>query len=402
MIFDLEREEAVVGTVVSNPKAMPAILETGLTAEHFYCDPFRAAFRSMLRFHDQGIPWDHLAIKKDCGFDVEYTAISATWQCVPHARELVDMAQWRHRQQMSEAMAVACEARNEEMFAKIESDLLYGFQRADEVTFSTEDLGNQLWNHLEISPEAFEFPFWKLTDLASGGMRRGEVTLLGGWSSHGKSALLDQILGHATRQGHVCHLYINEMTPRTRSLRWVAREAQVNLKALMRGQLSDNDKAKCVEKLGQVPYPITDAAGWSAEQIARHMRRLKADVVGIDILHLIPHDDEGDLKNISQVLNIAAKLAHCHVIATVHLNEKRVMGQTRPMPTLGDIRGSGMLKNDADNVLFVFREQDADTGYPQEPSRAYFAKSRMGECGGIELSFSGNRTEFEEVSPGWG
>jgi replicative DNA helicase len=113
-------------------------------------------------------------------------------------------------------------------------------------------------------------------------------------------------------------------------------------------------------------------------------------------LHLIEHRDERDLAGISAELNRAAKMADCHILATVHLNENRVMGQTRPMPTLGDIRGSGMLKNDADNVFFVFREQDADTGYPQHEATGYFAKVRSGATGGLPLTFDGPRMEFTE------
>jgi replicative DNA helicase len=124
------------------------------------------------------------------------------------------------------------------------------------------------------------------------------------------------------------------------------------------------------------------------------IRRGKWDVVGVDILHLFEHREERDLAQISRTLNKAAKASGAHVLATVHLNEHRAHVQALPPPALGDIRGSGMLKNDADNVMFVYRERDAN-GQTLPEGTVFVRKSRHGETGSMPVHFSGHRTRFE-------
>jgi replicative DNA helicase len=394
LIYDHDAERNVIGAILLWPGGLAGAVETGLVAEHFFHLPHRGAFEQMLKADDAGKPID------TADFDpliVDLVAgVPAVGNLHHYARKVVEAALWRSRQHAGYEIVQAAETRNEEGFARAEQSLLSGIVRPDELTYSTDALADAVLDHISKPAETFKWPFPRFDDLTSGGMRRGEVTLLGGWTSHGKSVLLDQCLEYARAMGSKVHLYINEMTPRMRTFRWVARQTGIPLEFLLKGELYDAQTKKVLDVLSRVPYPVTDAAGWSAPQIARHMRRTRADVVGIDILHLIAHRDERDLAEISHTLNVAAKRADCHLLATVHLNENRVMGQTRPLPTLGDIRGSGMLKNDADNVLFVFREQDADTGYPQHEGQAYFPKVRSGRLGGIPLKFDGARMEFSE------
>lgn len=400
LIYDHEAEQNVLGAIFMWPGGLAGALETGLLAEHFFHLPHRGAFEQMVSTDDAGKPID------TADFDVllvgqAVSTVPAVSNLNHYARKVVEVALWRSRQHAGHEIVRASEIRDEEVFAQAEQSLLKGISRPDELTYTPDTLADAVLDHISKPAETFKWPFTRFDDLTSGGMRRGEVTLLGGWTSHGKSVMLDQCLEYARAMGNKVHLYINEMTPKMRTFRWVARQTGIPLEFLLKGELYDAQTKKVLDVLARVPYPITDAAGWSAPQIARHMRRTRADVVGIDILHLIAHRDERDLAEISHCLNVAAKRADCHILATVHLNENRVMGQTRPNPTLGDIRGSGMLKNDADNVLFVFRQQDAETGYPQSEGEAYFSKVRSGRLGGIPLTFDGARMEFSEP-PKWG
>lgn len=395
LIYDHDAERNVLGAIFLWPGGLAGALETGLVAEHFFHLPHRAAFAQMVVTDDAGKPID------TSDFDEALVAemvmnVPAVANVNRYAIKVVEAALWRSRQSAGSEIVQASEIRDENRFAAAEQSLLAGIARPDELTYTPDVLADAVYEHLSSPAETFKWPFRRFDDLTSGGMRRGEVTLLGGWTSHGKSVLLDQCMEYARAMGNKVHLYINEMTPKMRTFRWVARQTGVPLEFLLKGELHDAQRKKVLDCLSRVPYPITDAAGWSAPQIARHMRRTRSDVVGIDILHLIAHRDERDLAEISHCLNVAAKRADCHILATVHLNENRVMGQTRPLPSLGDIRGSGMLKNDADNVLFVFREQDADTGYPMHEGQAYFAKVRSGRLGGVALQFDGPRMEFYE------
>jgi len=190
------------------------------------------------------------------------------------------------------------------------------------------------------------------------------------------------------------HLYINEMTRRERGLRTVSRMTGISLLRLSQGKLRDGEHPRFLAAIQGLPHGITDVAGWTAEEIAHDIRRHRWDAAAVDILHLIEHDEERDLARISRALNRAAKLAECHILATVHLSEHRVKQAKRPRPTLGDIRGSGSLKNDADNVLFVFREQSSDGTTVEDEGAVYLAKARNGELGGVPVVFEGRHMRF--------
>jgi replicative DNA helicase len=399
--FDIDAEEVVIGFCLMYPKGIQAVVEKGLAPEHFFQLDHQDIWRAMLKRFDAGQPIDALLIEADLGATkgsvdaLTGSGYGNASTALAHAGRVVELALWRSREYAAAAMQIACESLDEQAFAQAEADLAVP-HRPDENTYSPAQLAEQVFAMLENSEQTFSWPWPRFNRLTSGGMRRGEVTLLGGWTSHGKSVVLDMILDRCASDGLNVHLFINEMAPRQRAARTVSRRSGVLLGSILNNELDEKQRALVLRALNDLPYPITDAAGWNAVQIARAIRRLRCDVVGVDILHLIEHRDERDLAGISAELNRAAKMADCHIVATVHLNEGRVVGQTRPMPTLGDIRGSGMLKNDADNVLFVFREQDADTGYPQHEATGYFAKVRSGIPGGVPLTFDGARMEFTE------
>jgi replicative DNA helicase len=87
--------------------------------------------------------------------------------------------------------------------------------------------------------------------------------------------------------------------------------------------------------------------------------------------------------------------AGCHVLVVTHLNRNR-SSQTAyvPMPSLNDIRESGMISNRAHNVLFVWREQERDTGDPEDEGVIRLAKARAGRLGGVPVRFDGDRQRF--------
>jgi replicative DNA helicase len=225
------------------------------------------------------------------------------------------------------------------------------------------------------------------------------MSLIGGWSSHGKSVVIDQFLEHFAKEGHKCHLYINEMGIEDRVARSVTRNTAVPYSNLMRNELNLTEKDLVMDILSDgCPYfAMTECAGWSIHELAYDIKSRQFDVVAVDILHLFDYDSENELARISRLLNRTAKQANCHILATVHLNEYRVNDVVRPRPVLRDIRGSGMLKNDADNVIFIHREQSPSTGDPQPPASIYMSKVRNGIMGSVPLMFNGNKFAFEEA-----
>ena len=303
----------------------------------------------------------------------------------------------------------AANAQDRDLLEKAETMLV----RRDQGSSDTHDpdaLRHGVFSYLESQDDGgYPLPIPAVSDLLAGGLRPGETTLVGGWTSHGKSIWVDQCLERCAGVGAHCHLYINEMMTTARSLRTVARLSGVPYSRLRRRNLEqDHHKAVLDTLNGGLPFGITQCSGWSAADIARDMRYRRYDVVGVDILHLIDHREERDLAQISSTLTAAAKVSGSHLIAAVHLNEERAKQALLPPPVLRDIRGSGMLKNDADNVLFVHRWQEEQRGpdgeltgffVPGAEAGIIVAKARHGEVGGIKAKFEGERMRFIREAP---
>lgn len=404
----MENERACLGAILAGPESVlqTYVQEVGLKAEHFQDAENARIFRAIERVSSGGSHPDVLTVANELGsLPGQIDWLTAEAPVISNFREyakaVVSNARWRDVGRAGLLYQQAAERKEtalEDAAAKLLAPSL-----ADEPdrTFSPARLADLKYKQLEAGEvEAFPFPFPHFNQWTSGGVRRGEMTLIGGWSSHGKSIFIDQALIHMSNAGFRTHLYINEMSPQQRVDRWLSGTTGVPFYKLRSGDLSSEELGRVVDGLNHLPFGITDVAGWSANDIARHIKWNKWDVCGVDILHLIEHSEERDIRNISRTLNQATKPSQgdCAILATVHLNENRAgHSAKRPRPSLGDIRGTGMLKNDADLVMFVHREQDAN-GVPDVSGEGvvYIAKGRNASLGGLDVTFDARSMTFAE------
>lgn len=418
---DLEAEQAVLGAVLLAQQALTVLCaETNLRAEHFYGERHRVIFTAMLSLQDEGRAVDATTVCAElrrvnlldrAGGEPYVHTLPTLVPSLAGLRTYAEVVArtwlWRVRREVGHEFAAAAERQDEDAYATAEQRLHRAADTGHDSRFYTrEQLGEDFFELLSSGGvEAFPFPFEELTNLTSGGMRRGGLTLIGGHTSHGKSSFLDQCLEHASLHGLATCLYINEMDHQERTARTLARATAIDADRLLRAELTDAERQKVVVALSDLPFSIADAPGWSALDIARHTRHHGYDLVAVDLLHGVPYQSasraEG-LGEVSRQLKQLAGVAQCHVLAAVHLNEARVQGVVRPHPMLGDIRDSGQPKNDADNVIFVYREQDPDTGYPQPEGLIYLSKCRGGRLGSVQVAFNGRRMRFSEDPRGYG
>jgi hypothetical protein len=190
-----------------------------------------------------------------------------------------------------------------------------------------------------------------------------------------------------------------------RALRIVSAMTQVPQGMLSQPRkLTDQDRTVVTRMLSEgFPFGITQVTDWPAEDVARDIRFQGWDVCALDLVHRLPFREERDLAQISSTLNAAAQAAGTHLIAVVHLNEARAVGSVLPAPVLRDIRASGMLKNDADNVMFIHREEEESINgvtTRSEEAQLYLAKCRNGYLKSIDLRFDARRLRFLETTSG--
>lgn len=298
----------------------------------------------------------------------------------------------------------------EEVLARVKREREEDEQRLKHKSdFEPDDLADVLYDITDNGlGEAFPWPFDELNRLTFGGMRKGELVVIAGHSSHGKSHFVDQVLDRLHENGNNVRLYMNEMAVAERLGRRVQRQLGVPYGDLMRGRLSEDQKKKIVDYCNEgVGWGITFIPGWSAEKVAHHIEVSHWDVAAIDILHRFDYQDERDLSKIVERFAAVALRTDTCIILVCHLNEGRIgysKSPIRPKPVLGDLRGSGNIKNHADQVIFVHREQEEtkfDSGETGpvvllNTGWVYFAKTRNGILGGMRTRWDDDDLRFHE------
>ena len=407
---DIEAEESVLGAILLSNAALPKlIVDVGLTAPAFYREQHGRIWDGMVALAMKGETVDsvtlrgHLEAQGVGGQELEKIGWLAASPpnvsgVLSYARRVIELAEWRQVLRASFELQVAVAEQDSEKRREGEA-LLTTARRSRGDTRTPEALGDDVERHLENKAvPAWSTPWSSLNSALGGGLRSGEVTLLGGWTSHGKSVVTDQLLRWCADRGAKVHAYINEMSPTMRALRNVSALTGVPQASLAQpSKLTNDEMKKAIETTSRgLPFGITQVTDWSAEDIARDIRFRGWDVCALDLVHRLPYGDEGDLRTISTILNAAAQTSGAHLIAVVHLNEGRAIASTLPPPVLRDIRGSGMLKNDADNVLFVHRWERDENGVAVKGLEAslYLAKCRNGRLEKVDVELDPRRSRF--------
>lgn len=412
VLRDPDSERALLSTLMLSPQLLVGVLtDERLRPEHFSSSTYGAALEAMVALSDRGEHPDVLTLAAElerlgvddgrllaerlAGFPAEPGSHRG------YARRIRDLHRRRELKLAAALIDQAADLGDPDKLAEGER-VLTTPDESEPSTWSGGQLAERYAKRLQSSaPEAFPLPFEKLNRWMGGGLRRKQIVLIGGYSSHGKSVLFDQFLDHLAGQGLRVHSYINEMSEEERVDRAVARISGVPFSAVYARRMTPDQHATVLKSLTRIRVGLTECAGWTAHEIARHIRWNHWDVAGVDIVHEIAHREERDLAEIAQVLRSAAKQAGCVLVACVHLNDQRVTSSKRPVPVLRDIRGSGMLHRGADHVLFVHRDDDED-GMPQNTGVLVAPKIRNGQPNAMGVVFDGERMRFVPRTGGVG
>lgn len=409
LAYDKDLEQAFLGAILFKPNNLKTVLgNVKLTEEVFYFEKNRNVLNTIFEIANKGTEATDLLVSSHLNGTVPKGYISSLLEAytaqdpVAQAERLVELQRWRDRRMSALSMLEATKERDIEAYTKAKN-LLNGDEIIVNSMSEPKQLGERFKNRLkDKSGASFSLPHKKLNERMAGGLRRKQFTVIGGWSSHGKSVVIDEWLEHFTFRGAKCHLYINEMGEEDRTARCIARHSEIPFNTLVHPESKLTPEQEVhIDKLvedGAPYFSITDASGFSLNELIYDIRAKEFDVVGIDILHGFDYESENEIAKISRHLKRVAMQANCHVIATVHLNEFRCHDIIRPRPVLRDIRGSGMIKNDTDNVFFIHREQDPSTGDPLAPALLYSSKVRNGNFCSIPLMLYPGTFKFIEES----
>ena len=252
--------------------------------------------------------------------------------------------------------------------------------------------------------------FAKLDELTSG-LQPAELIIVAGRPSMGKTAFALNIAQHAAIEAQVpAAVFSLEMAKEQLALRMLCSEAKVDAHRLRGGFLSESDWPKLTRAAGnlsEAPIFIDDTPGLTALEMRAKSRRLKKEhnlgLVIVDYLQLMrgrPDSDtrEQEISDISRSLKSLAKELNVPVIALSQLN-RRVEERGDRRPQLSDLRESGAIEQDADVIIFLYRDEvysksDDNKG----KAEIIIGKQRNGPTDKFELAFLDKYTCFENLS----
>ena len=250
-------------------------------------------------------------------------------------------------------------------------------------------------------------------DQKTSGFQRGDLIIIAGRPGMGKTALALNIARNAAQEtGEPTAIFSLEMSKEQLSLRMLSSEAGVDSTRMRGGFLNQEDLEK-INRAAGVLYDtnlfIDDTPSISALEIRAKARRMKMEkglgLIAIDYLQLMrgrasAERRELEISEISRSLKALAKELAIPVIALSQLNRK-VEDRTNKRPVLSDLRESGAIEQDADVIMFVYREEVYNKQVDQAKMRLAelsVAKQRNGPTGTVNLTFLEEFTRFENRS----
>lgn len=390
---DLQAEQAILGAALLGGAPVVERLATdhGLHPGHFYRASHGAIFDAMLGLARDGDGIDPLTVRarlkrdgRDAD-DVEQLAGSVPdlGNARSYAAVVIEHARWRRRINAGLGILEAAAELSEERFAEAERELAADEPGEQEV--SPEHAAERFFDWLgDTSSRVIETPFVRLNELLRGGLRPGATTVVGGWTSMGKSVVIDQLLEHARLQGLSACAYINEMSEEERVSRVLAGRTGVPFDKILGRDMTPRQWKRVVDELPSLPFAVQPCAGWDAERIARHVRRHRWGVFAVDHATLVPASTTAEWTEVSRQLTLAARQSGAHGLICVQFNHERDKGGARPDPVLRDLKWTGAWADDASNVMFVHRaDEQVQEGIWEPGPDGYLrlAKVRNGRLG---------------------
>ncbi|MEI8166694.1 MAG: DnaB-like helicase C-terminal domain-containing protein, partial [Chloroflexales bacterium] len=243
-----------------------------------------------------------------------------------------------------------------------------------------------------------------------GGLRPGQLALLAARPSMGKTGMALSIAYAMGRQGQHVGVVSLEMSRDELFERLIAMHTGMSTQEVgPLGKRGDGRVIEAVAALSQWPIAIEDRAGLTVMDVRSKARRLAAvrplDLLIVDYLQLLDGGDtreqnrNEEVSRISRQLKLLARELQCPVLALSQLS-RAVEQRASKIPQRSDLRDSGSLEQDADIVLFIYREDlYAEKGTPRTGgAEIVVAKQRNGPVGSVPLRFNATTTQFQNLS----
>ncbi|HMR68682.1 MAG TPA: replicative DNA helicase [Rubrivivax sp.] len=290
-----------------------------------------------------------------------------------------------------------------------------GFQPIDKLVVDLIDRVTELFENGAEEVTGVRTGFYDL-DRQTAGLQKGDLLVLAARPSMGKTAFALNIAENvAVHEGLPVLVFSMEMGASQLALRLVGSLGRIDQQPLRTGKLGDEEwgrLAEAVDKLKQAQVYIDETPALTVGELRARARRMARQFGGtlglivVDYLQLMSGSASSDenrateLGEISRGLKGLAKELQCPVLALSQLN-RSVESRNDKRPMMSDLRESGAIEQDADIIMFIYRDDYYNKDSSKEPgvSEIIVAKQRNGPVGTIKLTFLKPLTRFENMAP---
>ena len=429
---DIEAEQAVIGCMLTDKDSVIDAIEI-LKEEAFYREDNKAIFSAILNLYSKNEPIDLITVKAELiesgNFErvggLEYLAslpekvpttsnvqkyikiVDEKWMLrslVNSANELISLG-YNETEDVDILMDMAekkvfelTQKKNSKGYSSLKDVLVESFGKLEELYNKKGRISGLSTGFLDL-------------DLKTSGLHNSDLIIVAARPAMGKSAFAINIATNAAVQsGKGVAIFNLEMSKEQVGNRILCSEAMVDSNKIRTGQIEDDDWVKLastLSRLSEAPIYIDDTAGISIMEIRAKCRKLKIErdigLVVIDYLQLVQGSGkrnssrEQEISEISRSLKILAKELDIPVIALSQLS-RGVERRDDKRPMLADLRESGAIEQDADIVMFLYRDdyyhEDSEK---KNVAEVILAKHRGGSTGTVDLAWLPNYTKFASL-----
>lgn len=248
-------------------------------------------------------------------------------------------------------------------------------------------------------------------DEKTAGLQAGDLVIIAGRPSMGKTSFAMNLAEHAAIRDKVpTAIFSMEMPGQQLAMRMISSLGRIDQSRVRTGRLTDTDWPRITSAatlIAEAPMFIDDSPALSPTEIRARARRLKREhglgLIVVDYLQLmqIPGNQENrasEIAEISRSLKALAKELSVPVIALSQLN-RNLEQRPNKRPVMSDLRESGGIEQDADLIIFIYRDEVYNPESPDKGSaEIIIAKQRNGPTGTVRLTFLGQYTRFENFA----
>ncbi len=429
--YSLEAEQTVLGVLLLNPDSLPTVIAR-LKPECFYREQHRQIYSIILRMFSNGQNADIITVMNEVvasgvfeTSDMAKAYLKGIMEGVPstsnvasYCRIVEDKYLLRSLISVAREVLDSCASGSDDprVLLDLAEQKIYeirqgreveGLTRLSEIIVTAYDRIQKLSGEDKTQYQGLRSGYSQLDSYISG-LNKSDLIVIAGRPGMGKSTLAMNIAANVAKKNpntDIC-VFSLEMSKEQIATRMLSSEALVPNTQLNSGEISSEEWVKlaaAADVLSQVNIYIDDTAGITVPQMKAKLRRMKnLGMVIIDYLQLMesPENHTNRVTEVSEItrqVKLMAKELDVPVLLLSQLNRSVESRQDhRPMPS--DLRESGSIEQDADIILFVYREGVYNKDDPnQSAAECIIGKNRHGSTGTVNMAYLGEYTLFRNI-----